>query len=190
VKRNNYLLVVGVALPIAAASWMHTGRTVLEWVWSGQGCDARQERVVEPERVSPCAMARAAAVASAEVEQAAQVVQPSAELSARDVVSAQMDALRRDDIATVFTFASPANRAFTGPLERFDRMVRSSAYSPMIGHESVRYGDMDVIVGDTAYVDVTVVTPEGREVGYQFVLERQESAPYEGFWMTSSVMLQ
>ena len=61
------------------------------------------------------------------------LVMPSPVLSPREVVEAQLEALRQGDVRSCFEFASPKNRRVTGPWERFDTMVRRSAqYSPLV----------------------------------------------------------
>ena len=40
------------------------------------------------------------------------------------------------DHETVFAFASPANQAATGPVERFASMLRTPAYEPLLRHRS------------------------------------------------------
>lgn len=68
----------------------------------------------------------------------AQVRLPAPELSVTDVVETQLAALQRGedaDLAVVFAFASPGNRAQTGPLPRFIAMIRDG-YDVMIQHRS------------------------------------------------------
>lgn len=52
---------------------------------------------------------------------------PSKTKGPESVVEAQLQALRQGDFSTVFAFASPSNKAATGPLERFAQMI---VYSP------------------------------------------------------------
>ena len=57
------------------------------------------------------------------------------------VVRAQLEALRRNDIPGVYTFASPMNKSATGPLDNFARLFDSPAYKPLLEHiksESLR----------------------------------------------------
>ena len=68
---------------------------------------------------------------------------PSPELSPDAVLDIQLKALQRADLddgamQVVFNFASPGNRAVTGPLERFDAMVRGFPYDVLVGHREVR----------------------------------------------------
>src|SRR4051812_33213541 len=70
---------------------------------------------------------------------------PSPDLAPQDVVKTVMDALRNNDekdtgIRITFSFASPGNREFTGPIDRFIAMVKDPAYAPMLNHKSAEYG--------------------------------------------------
>mmetsp|Transcript_29594 Transcript_29594/g.45185 ORF Transcript_29594/g.45185 Transcript_29594/m.45185 type:complete len:217 (-) Transcript_29594:212-862(-) len=52
-----------------------------------------------------------------------------------DIVNFQLSALQDDDIYTVFKYASPANKAATGPWQRFGTMVHQEPYSILVGHD-------------------------------------------------------
>ncbi|MEM7407654.1 MAG: DUF4864 domain-containing protein [Pseudomonadota bacterium] len=117
-------------------------------------------------------------------------LQPSPDLSPREVVAIQLEALRHnpaDDkgIEVVYRFAAPSNRANTGPLSRFTRMIKNGPYALMLNFDSVLY-DRTVIKGERARLRVVVTSAE-RKFGYTFILGRQTSAPYEGCWMTEMV---
>jgi len=95
---------------------------------------------------------------------------PNIDLSPEQVVRIVIDALRDNNtetgdkgIATVWRFAAPSNKRFTGPFERFARMI------------------------DVAMQPVWLVTAGGDEIGYVFQLRRQSDGSYEGMWMTESV---
>ena len=119
-------------------------------------------------------------------------IQPNPDLSPRQVVRIQLEALRRNDepspgagIATTFRFASEANRAATGPLERFALMLRNPLYRPMIDHASAEFGPID-IEGDVARVQVVLFGRGGEVAAYDFTLSRDEDT---GCWLTDGVML-
>ena len=118
---------------------------------------------------------------------------PSTEHSPEEVVRIVVDALRENErrdgdegIATVFRFASPGNRASTGPLERFTRMIKGG-YSDMLGHVGTRFDEMSV-VDDKALQAVWLTTPSGAEMGYAFQLGRQSGGEFDGMWMTEAVL--
>ena len=122
--------------------------------------------------------------------------QPSPEWTAAEVIRLQVEALQHNDrphadagIGTAFEFASPGNRAATGPLARFAEMVHGPAYRDMLGFERAVYGQIRV-EGDRAAQEVTLVQPDGRRVAYVFGLSRQSGGAYDGCWMTDAVVRQ
>ena len=59
---------------------------------------------------------------------------PSPDLSPVEVCEKQLQALQRGDVEACFRFASPANKANTGPWQRFEMMIRQTpAYAPLVG---------------------------------------------------------
>ncbi len=120
--------------------------------------------------------------------------EPHPALSPEDVVSIQLRALKHNDrpskdhgIRIAFRFASPANRASTGPIERFIRMVKNPLYRPMLNYKSEFREPLETI-GDIARQKVTLVSEEGKTASYLFVLSKQTEEPYQDCWMTDSVM--
>ena len=118
---------------------------------------------------------------------------PDPGLSPGDVVRIQLEALGSNDaadagIAVAFRFASPANRASTGPFPRFAAMIRNGPYALMLDFRSATYGPVEV-VGGRARQRVTLAGPSGSAT-YRFYLSRQTRAPYEGCWMTDAVTVE
>ena len=119
---------------------------------------------------------------------------PRPELSPEQVVQFQVTALQRIDdpetdagIERAFRFASPGNKAATGPIEKFAQMVKSPAYSPMLNSASSSIVGSDV-EGDKAKVVIKVFTATGRQVTYVFVLSKQSEGEFSNCWMTDAVM--
>jgi hypothetical protein len=122
------------------------------------------------------------------------IPEPSPELSAREVVQLQVEALGTNDepfaeagIAAAFNFASPANKRATGPLARFRTLFDTPAYGPMIDHAGATYSQVQV-EGRTAQMGVLLNTEDGGQVGYLFRLSKQTEPPHEACWMTDAVM--
>lgn len=112
------------------------------------------------------------------------------ELTPAGVVTEQMRALaawQSDPNAElrVFSFASPGNRAVTGPLERFEGLIESEPYMPLVENQGYAIGRA-VEKGDAATVLVTLVDRSGAIVAYRFYLRRQEGEPGRR-WMTDAV---
>lgn len=118
---------------------------------------------------------------------------PSPSLTPEEVVRLQVEALGRVDdptpgagIETAFRFASPGNRAATGPLDRFEQMIRMG-YPDLLEYTRVEYGPVRVD-GEEAIQLVTLVQPDGRRATYLFGLERQAGGAFDGCWMTNVVV--
>jgi Domain of unknown function (DUF4864) len=119
---------------------------------------------------------------------------PRPELSPEQVVQFQVTALQYNDnpqadagIERAFRFASPSNKAATGPLEKFARMLKGPAYSPMINNVSSSIVGSNS-QGDKAKVTVEVFTASGRRVTYVFLLSKQTEGEFANCWMTDAVM--
>ena len=124
---------------------------------------------------------------------------PSPLLSPVQVVTNQMLAIHSNDdkgMAQCFEFASPSNRAVTGPLARFAGMIRS-AYGIMCTakHGWVGGVQADEQLDEASIFVVYSTCPEGfhpphtQFVAFCFYLEKQQSerAGYKDCWMTSGV---
>lgn len=118
-------------------------------------------------------------------------LQPIPELSPEQVIKIQLNNLQRNDendngIQGAFVFASPANKASTGPVQRFIRMVKNPLYKPMLNFRRAQLQPIH-IAGDIAQQLVTLVDAQGQSASYLFTLSRQPLGPYMGCWMTDSV---
>lgn len=119
--------------------------------------------------------------------------EPSPDLSPAEVVRIQIEALGSNDdptpdagIEVAFRFASPGNRAATGPLPRFAEMVKGPVYRDMLDFERAIYGE-SVVEDDLAAQRVTLVHRDGRRSAYVFLLSRQRGGTYAECWMTDGV---
>jgi hypothetical protein len=116
---------------------------------------------------------------------------PDPKLSPGEVVLAVLAALKDngpDDagIRTTFRFASPANQAATGPVERFVAMVKRPPYDALINHRSARVRPLDVI-GGAATALVTVTDRDAKTAHFLWQLSRQSDGPQKDCWMTDGV---
>lgn len=103
----------------------------------------------------------------------------------------------------MFAFASPENKASTGPLERFALLLQHAQHRPLLGHAaSTTVQRMQS--SDSVYMEIVEVTPRaeshaapGAAAGpagsllYVWVLRRQpQSSNWRGCWMTDSVQVR
>ena len=125
---------------------------------------------------------------------AAHATQPAPTLGPDEVVAAVLQALSENDqptkdrgIEVTFSFASPANRAMIGPVDRFGDLVREEVYRPLLYNSHAVQGTLKV-AGDRAQQRVIVTAATGERVVYTFTLSRQSDGPFKGCWMTDGVM--
>jgi hypothetical protein len=119
---------------------------------------------------------------------------PDPKLSPQEIVEFQLAALRANDVPAAdagiertFRFASPANKAATGPLEHFTVMVHGSQYSSLIN--AMEGSVAKVVIRDSkAQVLARVVSAGGSEVYYVFLLSKQTEGEYINCWMTDGVL--
>jgi hypothetical protein len=120
------------------------------------------------------------------------VVLPNAKLAPDEVVRLQLRGLGDDaadgvGILQCYCFAAPANRAVTGPLERFGAMVRQGPFHCMARPRALLVGRPQ-LDDQRARVLVTVVDEDSRVRAFTFVLARQQDAPFQDCWMTEAVL--
>ena len=118
---------------------------------------------------------------------------PDPALSPEDVIRIQLEALRHNDrgnrgIEVAFRFASPTNRANTGPLSRFITMIAHGPYALMLDYRDADYGPVE-IVADQARQRVTL-TGTRASMTYWFLLSRQSQPPCVDCWMTDAVYIE
>ena len=118
---------------------------------------------------------------------------PDPGLSPGEVIRIQLEALRHNDehdrgIAVAFRFASPANRASTGPLSRFIKMIENGPYALMLDFRDAAYGPVET-VADQARQRVTLIGTRASTT-YWFYLSRQAEAPWVDCWMTDAVYIE
>ncbi len=119
---------------------------------------------------------------------------PSPELSPLAVVMLQLEALQNNDlyannagIRLAFKYASPANRAVTGPIERYIHMVKNPLYRSVIGFQEAQVKLIGVNA-EQARLYVDVRHTYGETAGFVWIVSRQTTPPYDGCWMTDSVL--
>ena len=71
----------------------------------------------------------------------AEIKKPSPDIKPEDVIKIQLSSLMKNNepylnagIEQTWEFAHPSNRAFTGPLQRFTKMMYAPSYAVMLYH--------------------------------------------------------
>jgi len=124
---------------------------------------------------------------------AAEMRGPDPALTPEEVVSIQLNALRNNDdptpnagIAQTFALAHPSNKRVTGPLPRFEQMIRTPAYEPLLGHASHRIERLGGSADAIAF-RVTIERPNGDALDYLWEVRRVLQGPDAGAWLTTRV---
>jgi hypothetical protein len=124
---------------------------------------------------------------------AGEPIGPDPALAPEEVVAIQLEALQHNDdptpnagIAQTYALAHPDNKRATGPLPRFEQMIRGPAYSLLLGHSAHR---IERLAGDDRAVRFRVVveTSDGAAVQYLWEVRRVLEGPHAGAWLTTNV---
>ena len=125
---------------------------------------------------------------------AASIPLPNSERGPAEVVGIVAEALQNNNspipnagVFTAYQFASPANRAATGPYGRFLQIVRGQESRPLIGRHPLDRGEL-VIRGYRAEQDVRVHPDGGPAITFRFLLSRQTAGSCAACWMVDGVV--
>lgn len=120
--------------------------------------------------------------------------EPSAHLSARDVVEAQLKALQNNDypdnnsgIKVAYNFASPYQKAENGPFRRYENMYNSRRFRTLINC-SEYFVEKHFSNDKKAEYFVFITDKNGKERVFLFRLSKQTISPYTDCWMTDSII--
>jgi hypothetical protein len=122
---------------------------------------------------------------------------PNPGLSPGEVIRTVVEALQNCNspapnagIFTVYQFASPANRANTGPYGNFLRLVKQPDFAALLARHATEFGPLSV-AGDRAQQEVSYRMDDGRIARFRFALSRQTSEQTRGrcagCWMVDQV---
>jgi hypothetical protein len=117
---------------------------------------------------------------------------PKPDLLPEEVVAIQLKAFQENDakdrgIETVFNFAAPENKKYTGPIDFFKAMVKNPTYEPLVNLK--KYDARKIhIEGNEAQQIVVITDKNGKKAAFLFSLSKQTDGPYKGCWLTDSVI--
>lgn len=124
---------------------------------------------------------------------AADLMQPSPDLSPQRVVEIQLQSLQRNDspkpdagIERTWVFAHPENKRLTGPLDRFATMIKGPHYKLLLKLREYRI-DKIVRTERRALFNVSIVTAKGQRASFQWEVAKVEAGVHAGAWMTIGV---
>jgi hypothetical protein len=97
------------------------------------------------------------------------------------------DPYKNAGIEQTWEFAHPSNRAYTGPIQKFTRMMYAPSYAVMLNH--LKHDILDVkLEEDIAYFFIELTAEDGRMYGFKWTLNKvNEEGIYQNCWMTTAV---
>jgi hypothetical protein len=123
-----------------------------------------------------------------------QIQMPHPKFTPAEVVDIQLRGLAAPGKDAVgiwqcFCFASPRNRAATGPLDRFGQMVRAEPFACLGNAPAVLMGKPQI---DDRFAKLLVtVVDQGQQLrAFTFILFKQQGGPFADCWMTEAVYPQ
>ena len=124
---------------------------------------------------------------------AADLMQPSPDLSPQRVVEIQLRSLQQNDSPTpdagieqTWVFAHPDNKRLTGPLDRFALMIKGPHYRLLLKLREYRIEKV-VRTQNRALFNVSIVTAAGRPASFQWEVAKVDTGVHAGAWMTIGV---
>jgi len=118
---------------------------------------------------------------------------PNPGLAPSEVIRTVVEAMQNRDkpspnagIFTVYQFASPANRARTGPYGSFVQLVKLPPYDALFAGRAEHYGSL-AVAGDRAEQAVGFRI-QGGAVWFRFIVSRQTGGRCAGCWMVDGVV--
>ena len=124
----------------------------------------------------------------------ADLIEPNSNLKPFDVLMIQLNSLKNNNnpykdagIEQTWEFAHPMNKAATGPLERFKKMIYSDSYKILISHEN----NKTIILKETPkkfVYKVYVLSKNKKKYYYIWQIEKVDGeGKLKDCWMTTGV---
>ena len=124
----------------------------------------------------------------------ADLIKPNTNLKPFEVLMIQLNSLKNNNspykdagIEQTWEFAHPINKASTGPLERFKRMIYTDSYRILISHENTK-----IIIlkesPDKFVFKVNVLSKDKKKYYYIWQMEKvKQEGKLKDCWMTTGV---
>ena len=124
----------------------------------------------------------------------ADLIKPNSNLNPFDVLMIQLNSLKNNNtpykdagIEQTWEFAHPFNKASTGPLEKFKRMIYSKNYKILISHTDAK----TIILKETSdkfVFKVNVLSKDKKKYYYIWQIEKvKQEGKLKNCWMTTGV---
>ena len=123
----------------------------------------------------------------------ADIVKPSENLTAYDVVKIQLTALKNNNkpeknsgIKQTWIFAHPENKKYTGPYERFEKMLLGVQYNILLNHNSHKIKLVTNTLSTYIY-NIELISKDKKMYFYEWHLEKNTIHGCNNCWFTTIV---
>ena len=124
----------------------------------------------------------------------ADLLKPNTTLKPIDVLTIQLNSLKNNNvpykdagIEQTWEFAHPSNKSFTGPLEKFKKMIYGENYQLLIDHENYEITVLKESKNILVY-KVYILSKNKKKYYYIWQIEKViENSNFQNCWMTTSV---
>ena len=123
----------------------------------------------------------------------ADIIKPTKNLTAYDVVKIQLNALKKNNkpnknsgIKQTWVFAHPENKRFTGPYERFEKMLLGNQYNFLLNHDSHKI-KLIMSSKNTYVYSIELISKEKKMYFYKWHLEKSTTDQCSNCWFTTIV---
>ena len=121
----------------------------------------------------------------------ADIIKPSKNLTAYDVVKIQLEALKKnnkdnDGIKQTWLFAHPDNKKYTGPYERFKIMLLGEQYKFLINHSSHKINLLSNSPNTFIY-RIEIIANDKQLFFYEWHVQKGSDDKCNDCWFTSAV---
>jgi hypothetical protein len=118
-------------------------------------------------------------------------IQPKKNLSAKEVILIQLNALKNNDqndsgIEQTWLFAHPKNKIATGPYDRFKKMLYDPHYVILLNHYSHQLSLINSKETEKIY-EIKITTKDQRHFFYEWKVEIGSEKNCKSCWFTSAV---
>ena len=124
----------------------------------------------------------------------ADLAKPNNNIQPYQVVKIQLRSLMNNDIPykdvgieQTWQFAHPNNKKYTGPLEKFKKMLKGNDYSILLNHSDHKVVEI-YLSEDVATYEVTVLDIEKEYYKFKWQVEKfNKEGPLKDCWLTTAV---
>ena len=122
------------------------------------------------------------------------VLKPNKNISPKEVVKIQLNALMKNDslyedrgILQTWEFAHPNNQRFTGPIERFTKMLKGDSFSMLLNHKENEIVEIFKNENVATY-EVTILGADKNYFKFKWQVEKNNiEGPTKDCWLTTAV---